>query len=607
MDDQNKNLILATALSFLVILVWFLVFPPQVQEGVPTEEGTNTAAVDGTATPPASGSTPQVPGSLPATPAETRAEAVSRTERVALETPALTGSISLRGGRIDDLSLLEYRETIDDDSPIVTYLSPAGAPGAFYAVHGWAGAGGLSGDAVPGATTEWQREGEGALTPENPVRLTWDNGQGQIFTKTIAVDDHYMFTVSQTVQNTAETAVSMFPYGILARQGEPDQLNFFVLHEGLIGAADGELSTSEDYDDLRDFDIDPLERAPAQKTRISETGYIGFTDHYWMATLVAPNNTPATSVAKYTPGNDTYQTELRYNVVEIAPGATAETVSHFFAGAKEFAQLRDYQRDLEIGQFVDAIDWGWFSILTKPIFRALHFLNLTIGNMGLAILALTLLLKLLLFPLAYKSYVSMSKMKMLQPEMEKIKERAGDDRVKLQQEMMALYKKEKVNPASGCLPILVQIPIFFSLYKVIFVTIDLRHAPFFGWLQDLSAPDPSSVLNLFGLLPFTPPEPGSLFAIFSIGVLPILMGVTMWMQQKLNPAPPDKTQAMIIGWMPWVFMFMLGTFASGLVLYWTANNIITFIQQYTIMRSQGAKPDVFGNIIASFRRDKSTD
>ncbi len=606
MDDQNKNLILATALSFLVILVWFVLFPPPSGEQLQPTAEAPVVAPDGTLVPPSATGEVQVPGALPATPEETRAAAAARTERVEISTPRLTGSISLTGGRIDDLRLTDYRETQDEDADIVTFLSPAGGPDAYYAVHGWAGAGGLAPEDVPGALTEWQIEGAATLDENTPLSLIWENGNGLTFRKTIAVDEDYMFTVTQSVENTTEAPVRMFPYGILARQGLPDLINFFVLHEGLVSAADGTL-TEMHYDDITDLEVNVAEGGPVEKTPFTETGWIGFTDQYWMATLVAPKNTPANAVVKYTGANDTYQTELRYNVVEIPAGGRTETTSYLFAGAKEWETIRGYQENLGINQFVDAIDWGWFAFLTKPIFWALHYLNLWIGNMGLAILGLTLLLKTLLFPLAYKSYVSMSKMKMLQPEMEKIKERAGDDRTKLQQEMMALYKKEGANPASGCLPILVQIPIFFSLYKVIFVTIELRHAPFFGWIKDLSAPDPSSFLNLFGLLPFTPPEPGSLFAIFSIGVLPILMGVTMWMQQKLNPSPTDKTQAMVFAWMPWVFMFMLGTFASGLVLYWTANNVITFIQQYTIMRSQGAKPDVFGNIIASFKRDKSAE
>ena len=284
-----------------------------------------------------------------------------------------------------------------------------------------------------------------------------------------------------------------------------------------------------------------------------------------------------------------------------SPGATVSVTTQLFAGAKEWETIREYQ-DTGVEGFIDSIDWGWFFFLTKPIFFVLHWLNALIGNMGWSIIGLTLLIKALLFPLAYKSYVSMAKMKELQPQMEKIKEKAGDDRQKLQKEMMELYKKEKVNPASGCLPILLQIPIFFSLYKVIFVTIELRHAPWFGWIKDLSAPDPSSILNLFGLLPYATPEPGSLFFILSLGVLPILLGISMWLQQKLNPAPTDPTQAMIFAWMPWVFMFMLGSFASGLVVYWIANNTITFTQQYLIMRSQGYKPDVFGNIKGGFKR-----
>ncbi len=602
MDDQNKNLLLATALSFLVLVVWFALFP--VQQPAPLTDPAVTVLPDGTVAPPAS--TANAPSLGTTTPQQTRDKAVAATQRIAIDTPRLIGSISLTGGRIDDLRLTDYRTSIADDAEIVTLLSPAGSPDPYYALHGWGGAGDIAADQIPGARTVWQAPEGATLRVNSPVMLSWDNGQGLEFTKTIDVDENYMFTVTQSVRNTGAAGVQLFPYAILARKGEPDLVNFFVLHEGLVAAADGEL-TEMHYDGIRDLDVDQREGGPVLKTSISDTGWIGFTDHYWMSTLVAPTGEPVQSVAKYTPANDTYQTELRYNLVEVTPGATIEQVSYVFAGAKEWATIRDYQSSLGVEQFVDAIDWGWFAFLTKPIFIALHYLNLWIGNMGWAILGLTLLIKIILFPLAYKSYVSMAKMKELQPEMEKIKERAGEDRMKLQQEMMALYKERKVNPASGCLPILVQIPIFFSLYKVIFVTIELRHAPFFGWLTDLSAPDPSSFLNMFGLLPWGSPGPESLFAIFSIGVLPILMGITMWMQQKLNPAPTDKTQAMIFAWMPWIFMFMLGTFASGLVLYWTANNIITFIQQYAIMRSQGVKPDVFGNIISSFKRDKTAE
>jgi YidC/Oxa1 family membrane protein insertase len=323
-----------------------------------------------------------------------------------------------------------------------------------------------------------------------------------------------------------------------------------------------------------------------------------------MATLVPTPGQPFTSVLRYSAANDTYEAWARMPEVEVAPGATASTSSMLFAGAKEWETIRAYESRLGIQGFIDAIDWGWFFFLTKPMFWLLHTLHGLIGNMGWAIIALTFVIKTLVFPLARKSYISMARMKELQPEMEKLKEQTGDDRQKMQQGMMALYKREKVNPASGCLPILIQIPIFFSLYKVIFVTLELRHAAWIGWIRDLSAPDPSSILNLFGLLPWATPEPGSIFFILSLGVLPILLGISMWFQQKLNPAPTDATQAAVFAWMPWIFMFMLGSFASGLVLYWITNNTITFVQQYTIMSMHGKRPDLFGNILQGFKRNK---
>ncbi|MGR3469267.1 MAG: membrane protein insertase YidC, partial [Shimia sp.] len=390
------------------------------------------------------------------------------------------------------------------------------------------------------------------------------------------------------------------PFGLIARHGEPADLkNFFILHEGLIRMTDGELDEIN-YDDIGDLDAD--EGRSGSRTRpVGENGWIGFTDHYWMTTLVPEPGTSFESSATYNPRSDIYQATALKTTLDVAAGETVTASSQFFAGAKEWEAIRKYEQQ-GIDRFDDTIDWGWFFFLTKPIFIVLHWLNGLIGNMGWAIIGLTLIIKAVLLPLAYKSYVSMAKMKELQPEMEKLKERAGDDRQQMQQGMMELYKKNKVNPAAGCLPILLQIPIFFSLYKVIFVTLDLRHAPFFGPFQDLSAPDPTSIINLFGLLPFNGPEPGTILALVFLGILPLLLGISMWMQQKLNPAPTDPTQAMIFAWMPWVFMFMLGTFASGLIVYWIANNVITFAQQYLIMRSQGVKPDVFGNIRSGFKR-----
>ena len=602
MDEQNRNLILATALSFAVILVWFLLFPPETPpQQVAPQPGVETTQDGGLVVPSADGTIAQAPA-LAATPEETRAEALSKTPRIAIETERLEGSLSLVGGRIDDIKLKDYTVTIEEDSPDVTLLTPAGAANAYYTLYGWAPAGELGFEQVPGPSTAWTVESGGTLTETTPVTLVWDNGAGLVFRRTMSVDENFMFTVEQSVQNIGAGTVRLAPYGIIARHGVPDNLRgFYILHEGVIGKTDGEL-VEIDYDDVMDFEVDPAERGAARTIEVAENGWIGFTDHYWMSTLVPSAGQPFTAVAKYTQATDTFQTDVRLPVMTVAQGETASAETMLFAGAKEWETIRDYERDLGIERFVDAIDWGWFFFLTKPIFQVLHWMNAVIGNMGIAIIGLTLLIKALLFPLAYKSYVSMSKMKKLQPEMEKIKERSGEDRMAMQQEVMALYKKEKVNPAAGCLPILLQIPIFFSLYKVIFVTLELRHAPFFGWVQDLSAPDPSSFLNLFGLLPWDTPGPASIFAILSIGVLPILMGITMWLQMKLNPAPTDKTQAMVFAWMPWIFMFMLGSFASGLVLYWVANNTITFIQQYLIMRSQGVDVNLMGNITRGLKK-----
>jgi YidC/Oxa1 family membrane protein insertase len=607
MDDQNKNLILATALSFLVILVWFILFPPPAPEQAPQQPAVEQTA-DGVAAPPVATAPDDAP-SLPGTGApELIEEDVADIPRVPIETARLSGSISLLGGRIDDLSLLDYRETLDDDSPQVRLFSPAGSEHGHYAVHGWSPAGGLGYDAVPGFNTEWTLESGNTLTETTPVTIAWDNGQGLVFRRTISVDADFMFTITQTVENVSGAPVQVAPYGIIARHGRPpDLMGFFILHEGVVGVMDGSL-TETSYSNLADLAPNPAEGgAAAEAVPVNQNGWIGFTDHYWMSILAPQAGQPFTAVKKHVPGADIYQTDARLPVMTVAAGETAEVSTYLFAGAKEWETIRDYERTLGIDRFNDAIDWGWFFFLTKPIYWVLHNLYQLVGNMGVAIIGLTLAIKLLLLPLAYKSYVSMSKMKQLQPEMEKIKERAGDDRMKLQQEVMALYREKKVNPAAGCLPILLQIPIFFSLYKVIFVTLELRHAPFFGWIQDLSAPDPTSILNLFGLLPWGTPDPSSFFYIFSIGIWPILLGVSMWLQMKLNPMPTDKTQAMIFNWMPWVFMFMLGTFASGLVIYWVANNVITFAQQYLIMRSQGVNPNVLGNITSQFRRTRKAE
>ena len=608
MDDQNKNLLLATALSFLVILVWFILFPPQDPVPQPAPAVSTTTQGDsqagGTVAPPAAGGATTATPTLTATAAETRTQALAKSARVKIATPRVSGSISLVGGRIDDLHLNDYNVRLNDPSQKVVLLSPAGGPDAYFSLFGWAPGGDLGFDDVPGPQTEWTLAEGTTLTPESPVTLAWTNAKGITFRNRIAIDADYMFTVTQTVENATDAAVRMFPYGIVARKGEPDTIGFYILHEGVVRYADGTLSEI-DYDDMPDQPFDAAEASNIEKVSVTDNGWIGFTDKYWMTTLAPQAGTRFTSVTKYTPQNDTYQTEVRMEVMTIGAGATATATTRMFAGAKEWDAITHYEDTLNIAKFVDSIDWGWFFFLTKPIFRLLHAVNGLIGNMGWAIIVLTIIIKGILFPLAYRSYVSMARMKELQPEMEKLKEKVGDDRAKMQQEMMKLYKDKGVNPAAGCLPILLQIPIFFSLYKVIFVTIELRHAPWIWWIHDLSAADPTSWMNLFGLLPWGAPDPTGIFGLLSIGVLPVLMGITMWLQQKLNPAPTDATQAAIFAWMPWVFMFMLGSFASGLVLYWIANNTLTFTQQYAIMRSHGHKPDVFGNILSGFRKARA--
>lgn len=603
MDNQNKNLIAATGLSALVLIGWTYFFPPPqpaTEPATATEQSQPATGAPGVAATPSAATS--------AAPELTAADPAADATRITIDTPALTGSISLSGGRLDDLSLKGYKVSLEPDSPLVRLLSPVGstelADKPYYAVYGWSPAAGLDPALVPGPKTLWTAPADAKLTPATPVTLSWDNGAGLIFRREIAVDDDYLFTITQSVENTGTAAVRLAPYGIIARHGIPDGNRVYVLHEGAVRMTDGELQEIK-YKNITKMDAVTGE-GQAELQQVTSAGWTGFTDKYWMTTL-APIEGAFTSVVKYVAASDLYQTEARLPALDVAPGTTASISTRLFAGAKEWEAIKHYQDDVGIEGFIDSIDWGWFYFFTKPMFRLLHWLNGAIGNMGWAIIALTLIIKALVFPLARKSYISMAKMKELQPEMEALKERTKGDSAAMQKGMMELYKKEKVNPAAGCLPILIQIPIFFSLYKVIYVTIELYHAPFIGWIRDLSAPDPSSILNLFGLLPYATPEPGSLFFMFSLGVLPILLGISMWFQQKLNPAPTDPSQAMIFAWMPWIFMFMLGSFASGLVLYWIANNTITFIQQYTIMSMHGKRPELFDNIRSSFKKKPAAD
>jgi YidC/Oxa1 family membrane protein insertase len=602
MDDQNKNLLLATVLSALVILIWFVAGPMLFPTWFPTNTPILSALPSETASTPAAPATATGAPNLTATPEP-------EAPRLTVDTPKLTGSISMLGGRIDDLSLKTYHETVDPKSPMVRLLSPVGKDKPYYAVFGFSAGNGLNAEDVPGSKTEWKLTKGGTLSVDQPVTLSWDNGKGLTFNRTIAVDKDFMFTVTDDVANAGTTEARLAPYGIIARHGLPKLENVYVVHEGPVRRADGDLEESK-YSAMAK--LPDFEGAKGQAIESKGDGWIGFTDHYWMTTLIPEQGKPFTEVTKYTPDADIYQSEVREPLMTIAPGARASSSIRFFAGAKEWETITAYENQpgwaprlfgakadptrAAIPGFIDSIDWGWFFFLTKPIFFVLHTLHGFLGNMGLAIICLTFFLKLLVLPLAYKSYVSMARMKELQPEMEALKAKAGEDKAKLQRDMMMLYKEKKVNPAAGCLPIFIQIPIFFSLYKVIYVTIELRQSSFVGWINDLSMPDTSSLYNFFGLLPWAVPDPTSMLHTVFIGLLPIMLGISMWLQQKLNPAPADAAQAQIMAWMPWVFMFMLGRFASGLVLYWITNNTITFAQQYLIMWNHGKRPDIFGNI-----------
>ncbi|NBB70201.1 MAG: membrane protein insertase YidC [Alphaproteobacteria bacterium] len=494
--------------------------------------------------------------------------------RIEIRNDRVAGSISLAGARIDELRLLDYGRTPRPGSERIELLRPVGEPLPYFAEFGFVPEG--DGVAVPDSTTVWSSP-DRDLAPGSPVRLTWDNGEGLQFAREIALDDNYVFTVTQTVTNTGDTPVTLYPYGLVSRWGTPDTMGIWILHEGPIGVLDGTLEEFH-YGDLQD--------EGGTATLDSTGGWLGITDKYWLTALLPDQDSGFRATVQHVARGtqDRYQTDYLRDPITIAPGGSAEVTDRLFAGAKEVTLLDRYKTELGLPLFDRAVDFGWFWFLTKPFFYALHWLAAVFGNYGVAILLLTLVVKLIFFPLANKSYKSMSQMKKLQPEMMKIRERYSEDREKMNMEIMNLYKKEKVNPAAGCLPILIQIPVFFALYKVLFVSLEMRHAPFFGWIQDLSAPDPTTILNLFGLLPFTPPE-----LLPALGVWPLLMGATMWLQFKLNPTPPDPMQARIMSFLPLIFIFVFATFPAGLVIYWTWNNILSVGQQWLIMRKMNVQ------------------
>ncbi|HET9356198.1 MAG TPA: membrane protein insertase YidC [Sphingomicrobium sp.] len=545
---DNRNMVLAIALSILILMGWsFLAerwFPTAAPQTQQVENGKVKAA-------------PRVDAPTPAA-LRNRALVLAESPRVRIDTPRLSGSINLKGARFDDLLLKTQRETIADDSPPVRLLSPAGAPGGYFASYGWTG----QGVAVPGPDTVW-RASAPVLTPGRPVTLSWDNGAGQRFEQVIAVDSDYLFTVRQRVANSSAGAVGLRTYGLISRAQKSADASSWTSHVGPISFLGG----GADYD----VDWETLDEDKSGVTRDSRGGWLGFTDKYWLTALAPAAGAPIeASLRKSSAG--AYQADYAGQSFIAAPGQAMSSESRLFAGAKEKAVLDRYEEG-GIPYLSKAIDWGWFEWFMRPIFDLLMKLFELTGNFGVAIIGLTLIVRLLMYPIADKQFKSFAGMRKIQPKMKELQERYKDDRARQQQEILKLYQAEKVNPVAGCLPILLQIPIFYALYKVLMVSVEMRHQPFVLWIKDLSAPDPMTPLNLFGLLDFTPP------ALIAIGVLPILLGVTMWLQFKLNPAQMDPVQQKVFAIMPWVLMFVMAPFAAGLQLYWVVNNILSIAQQ----------------------------
>ncbi|CDL01069.1 Inner membrane protein oxaA [Magnetospirillum gryphiswaldense MSR-1 v2] len=574
--NEQRNLFLAIALSVLILFGFQWLFPSKT----PAPESAPATTAAGTPPVPTSGDAvvPAPVQTAAQMAVKSRTDALATAKRIRINTPTLHGSLSVTGARLDDLTLAGYHETADPTSKEIELLSPTGAAHPYHAEFGWVPVD--AGIKTPGPDTVWSVAQGNELSPGSTVVLNWDNGDGLRFVRTVSVDENYMFQIAQRVENYGTKPVTLHPFGLISRTGTPKTEGMYILHEGPLGVFDGTLKEHK-YDDLKKLSTE------RNKTT---GGWIGITDKYWLTALVPDQKEELTGrfVHQRADNADRYQVDFTGAAKVVAPGAAAETTFHLFAGAKLVSLLDHYTEKFGVERFDLAIDFGWFYFLTKPFFYLLKMMNSGLGNMGLAILALTVLIKGIMFPLANKSYASMSKMKLLQPQVKALQERFGDDKVRLQQEMMALYKKEKVNPVSGCLPILIQIPVFFALYKVLFVAIEMRHAPFYGWIKDLSAQDPTTIMNLFGLIPWDPAL--YLPAFLHIGVWPLIMGATMWLQQKLNPQPLDPVQAKMMMFLPVVFTFMLGQFAAGLVIYWAWSNILSIAQQWVIMRKYGVKP-----------------
>ncbi|ARS25696.1 membrane protein insertase YidC [Sphingomonas sp. KC8] len=550
--ENWRNVVLACLMSLLVLFGW----PFVANHFFPPANPPATKIVDGKSVPlPAPGATPaaNAPAAIRA-----RGAVLQESPRIAIQTPRLQGSINLKGARIDDLVLVTYGETIAKDSPRVRLLSPSGTADSYFAGFGFTG----DGLTAPSDQTAWQTA-DTVLAPGKPVTLNWNNDKGQLFTITLTVDDNYLFTVEQKVANTSPNAVSVRPWALISRTGHSKDPSSWTAHTGPIGT----------FNDATNYSVDFKDLDKGEAPRFNSTGgWLGFGDKYWLTALV-PDQKAAFESGFRMGGGNRYQADFSTAPVIVQPGQATRSTSHFFAGAKEVTVLDAYKKHQGFVNFDRAIDWGWFIWFEKPIFYVLDWLFKQFGNFGVAIILLTCIVRGLMFPIAQKQFASMAAMRAVQPKMKELQDRHKDDKQKLQQELLALYQKEKVNPLAGCLPILLQIPIFYALYKVLMLTIEMRHQPFIGWIKDLSAPDPMTPLNLFGLLDFTPP------AFLAIGVLPILLGITMYLQFKLNPAPMDPIQQQVFSIMPWIFMFIMAPFAAGLQLYWTVSNLLTIAQQ----------------------------
>lgn len=577
---DQKRLILAIAISLAILFGFQALMPRHPAPTTPADTPAATTAPAGS--PQTAANTPATPPGAAGKPADAAAHTVhenvpANVPRLPIAAPRVEGSVSLLGARIDDVVLRDYRDTIAKDSPLVRVLEPRSGSQPYYVQFGWLAAKGET-VKLPDQNTLWT--GTGQIAPDKTAHLTWDNGEGLSFAIDITVDRNYMFRVSQTVTNASGKPVTLTPWARIRRDYTPEVAGYYLLHEGLLGVLGGTLKELT----YKAAKSDGEKHNGLAYDHTGPGGWAGFTDKYWLIALIPDQSVPVTTSFRHIleNGTDRYQVDFAAEKpATTAPGASSTLATRVFAGAKEVHLLNAYESQGHIPLFSYAVDWGWFFFITKPFFYAIDWLNALFGNFGLAIMAFTLVVKALFFPLANKSYRSMSKMKLLGPKMTALREQYKDDQAKLQPAIMALYKAEKVNPAAGCLPILIQIPVFFSLYKVIFVTIEMRHAPFFGWIRDLSAVDPTNVFNLFGLLPF---DPTHIAPILHLGAWPLIMGMTMFFQQKLNPPPPDPIQAKIFQFMPIIFTFMLANFPAGLVIYWSWNNTLTICQQWLIMR-----------------------